>query len=242
MPRIICATCGYSMTRVKSACPNCGAAITSSVSASPTILSPLSAGGHGTVFTPGTTSTPGIDPTSGRSPLASTTSTPASPFPIMATLSKHASTLDGTIIDPPGTFDIPARLDWSHITLIFLFFPFGLLIVFAFFMQRDQPQFRTTVTRLRILQASGIMRDARIEGDHMGAGLSQGDTVSLQGKDRGGALIVQSGYNQTAHGDIIIHNRHNYTCLRLLAAFLIIIYALILLILILSLILRFLSQ
>ena len=75
---------------------------------------------------------------------------------------------------------------------------------------RDRPDRRTTVTRLRVLQRDGRMREARIEGDLLGTSVSQGDEVELHGKDRGGALIVQSGFNRTVSGgQILIHKRNS---------------------------------
>lgn len=72
--------------------------------------------------------------------------------------------------------------------------------------QLNKEKERVQVTRIRIRTQDGIQRDARLEGRLTSVHLAQGDHVSLWGKQQGGLLLFQHGYNHTTHGVIKTSN------------------------------------
>lgn len=236
MSRTTCTICGYSMTRIKSACPNCGEPLASqSTLSNPLSSIPQPIEENSVTITADTTSnleTYRQIEISGSSSVSSTLTVSSPPVAPPKSISISPPLLDGIIVDPPEIFDMPTLLDldWSHIALLFLLPPLGLIVLHTFLTQQSQPERHRKGIRLRILQPSGITREARIEGDHIGTGISQGDTISLQGRNREGVLIVSHGYNHTAHGNIRIRHHNNYISLQIFVILLLITYFLIILV------------
>lgn len=58
------------------------------------------------------------------------------------------------------------------------------------------------VTTIRVRKADGALQDARVQGYLRGANLSLGDTISIWGRKRHGAIYIYKAYNHTAKGTV----------------------------------------
>jgi hypothetical protein len=136
--------------------------------------------------------------------MPSTASSSASspmPVPPAPGLPSRAADLEGEIIQNPRKDAIPQPLEWPDYVLRTIFFPFVLpSLLRDLFSTSPHPKPTTSVYTVRVEDTrTGIpkIREARLEGDHMGGGLSLSDQVSLWGIDKGGTLMVSQGYNHT---------------------------------------------
>lgn len=104
-----------------------------------------------------------------------------------------------------------------------------MLLVMGLIGLSRRPERKMTVNTVRIRRPDGTMREALLEGDLRGSGLSLGDNVSFWGSDRSGVLVVKQAYNHTVAGKIRIHPPTPPWITRVVAAILVVFILMILL-------------
>lgn len=104
-----------------------------------------------------------------------------------------------------------------------------MLLVMGLVGLSRRPERKMTVNTVRIRRPDGTMREALLEGDLRGSGLSIGDDVSFWGSDRSGVLVVKQAYNHTVSGQIRIHPPTPPWIARIVVAFVILFILMILL-------------
>ena len=129
--------------------------------------------------------------------------------PLPRNMPSRSPDFEGTVSIPPTTHEVKLGTDWSHAVLGCLLFPFLLIfkpmmLVMGLVGLSSRPERKMTITTIRLQRPDGVVRNARLEGDLMGAGVSLGDTVSLWGSDRSGTVIVKRAYNHTTSSEISV--------------------------------------
>jgi len=117
--------------------------------------------------------------------------------------------LEGVIDANPIRDTVKFGDDWSSCLLKLLLLPLVIFvkafdILLSWMLGHRHIERTMTVYIARIRELSGTTREARFEGDLMGAGLNWGDKISLWGHVRDGTLIVEQGYNHDAGAEIRI--------------------------------------
>lgn len=97
-------------------------------------------------------------------------------------------------------------VDWSHVVLRILIFPFTLpFLARSLLAGRRKPRPTMVVNIMRIARLSdGAIIEAHFEGDFTASIPSLGDHVSLWGSYRNGVLIVKRAYNHSTGAQISV--------------------------------------
>jgi hypothetical protein len=220
MPSIKCANCGHRilLPTPTPVCSNCGTPFTpfaSGTSAKP-VPTPTSMPAPlppPTGYSPLPVPVPAPTPPIPVSPVAPT-SPPVSAFgPLPTNMPSRPPDLEGAVAIPPTTHEVKVPSDWSEVFLGCIFFPILLVLRPMMFIMgavgmSGRPERKMTITTIRVCRRDGNVRNARLEGDLMGAGISLSDEVSLWGSDRNGTLVVRRAYNHTTFDEIKIRASH----------------------------------
>ena len=236
MPSIKCANCGHRILLPTPApvCSNCGMPFTLSASGTPAkpVPTPTSMpaplpppSGYSPLPVPIPVPTPPIPvPPRPTSPVPMPTGFPVSPVaptsppvsafgPLPTNMPSRPPDLEGAVAIPPTTHEVKVPSDWSQVFLGCIFFPILLVLRPMMFIMgvvgmSGRPEHKMTITTIRVRRRDGTVRNARLEGDLMGAGISLSDEVSLWGSDRNGTLVVRRAYNHTTSDEIKIRASH----------------------------------
>lgn len=127
----------------------------------------------------------------------------------LKTLFRQPPSIEGIILQVQSQEELPAASMSGSI--------FGFLRDMIWYVPEQRNRERIKLTSLRIRNAAGEQKDARLEGYLTGANLTLGDKVVLWGWDRKGVLIIRKGYNHTSKSSIVSSNMHSPAKTTLLA-------------------------
>jgi len=147
-------------------------------------------------------------PTTPFAPVGGATAYPASPLPSDLLARYSTPDLEGEVID---TRDISVREqktgtgDIIRILVGCLALPFQPIVaLLTLFGGGSKPKEAKTIATFRVRRADGMVSQARIEHDIVGATVDVGDYVSVWGRERKGVLAVEHAYNHTVGGEVIL--------------------------------------
>src|SRR5947209_1113239 len=226
MPTMVCPNCKFRMLLAYDKCPNCGYDF--SGVGGPSAIVPSTMGGQTT--SPGSSKsssrplpvpapTPPPRPVpAGSSPLPGPTA--SSPLPVPSGSSSLFGPLPAHM--PPTPPDLEGTISSHPVTHRGVFTPtdWSLRLMRPKLSRggRTDPRSETTITTIRVRRTDGTQREARLEGDLVGAGTGLGDEVSLWGRDSSGTLVVKRAYNHTTGAEIRIRPPYDLSMERLKAS------------------------